>query len=112
MANFKALNQGDFLWVDLYPTQGHEQQGRRPVLVVSNDAFNRKCGGMIKVVSITNTMRKFPLHIPLPSNLPVHGMVKLEQERAIDLSYRAFEHVCHVPDDFMQEVLKLVRFTY
>jgi len=30
------------MWLaDLDPTRGHEQAGRRPVLVVSDDIFNR-----------------------------------------------------------------------
>lgn len=34
---------GDVLMVDLDPSKGHEQRKRRPVVVVSNDAFNRNC---------------------------------------------------------------------
>ena len=33
--------RGEIYLVSLDPTQGHEQQGRRPVLVVSPGAFNR-----------------------------------------------------------------------
>lgn len=112
MANFEAPKQGDILWVNLNPTQGHEQRGNRPVLVVSNDDFNELCGGMVKVVSITRTMRHFPLHLPLPEDLPIHGMVKLEQERAVDLSYRSFEYACHVPQDFMDKILQINNRTY
>lgn len=112
MANFEAPKQGDVLWVNLNPTQGHEQRGKRPVLVVSNDDFNKLCGGMVKVVSITSTMRRFPLHLSLPDNLPIHGMVKLEQERSVDLGYRGFEYTCHVPQDFMNKVLQVINRTY
>jgi mRNA interferase ChpB len=35
------VERGDIYLVSLDPTQGHEQQGRRPVLVVSPGAFNR-----------------------------------------------------------------------
>lgn len=112
MVEFIAPKQGDILWVNLNPTQGHEQRGRRPVLVVSNNDFNELCGGMVKVASITSTMRDFPLHIPIPDDMPIHGMVKLEQERSIDLSYRPFEYACHVSDSFMQKVLKIIKITY
>lgn len=76
MNRFQAPKQGDILWVNLNPTQGHEQQGKRPVLVVSNDDFNELCGGMVKIASITSTMRPFPLHVQVPAGLPIHGMVK------------------------------------
>lgn len=35
------VEQGDIYWADLDPTQGHEQRGRRPVLVLSRNEINR-----------------------------------------------------------------------
>ena len=35
------MRRGDIYLVALDPTEGHEQQGTRPVLVVSPDEFNR-----------------------------------------------------------------------
>ena len=35
------MRRGDIYLVSLDPTAGHEQQGTRPVLVVSPDEFNR-----------------------------------------------------------------------
>jgi mRNA interferase ChpB len=34
------VNRGDIYMVDLDPTKGREQRGRRPVLVISATAFN------------------------------------------------------------------------
>ena len=36
-----ALSRGDVCWARLAPRSGSEQQGRRPVVVVSHDGFNR-----------------------------------------------------------------------
>jgi mRNA interferase MazF len=36
-----AIQRGDIYFVDLNPTQGREQAGRRPVLVLSIDTINR-----------------------------------------------------------------------
>ncbi|HEX9731666.1 MAG TPA: type II toxin-antitoxin system PemK/MazF family toxin [Thermoanaerobaculia bacterium] len=36
-----AIRRGDIYFVDLNPTHGREQSGRRPVLVLSIDAINR-----------------------------------------------------------------------
>lgn len=33
--------QGDIVWINLDPQTGHEQAGRRPAMVISNDTFNR-----------------------------------------------------------------------
>jgi mRNA interferase MazF len=34
------MRRGDVFWADLSPRTGSEQQGKRPVLVLSHDAFN------------------------------------------------------------------------
>ena len=35
------MKRGEIWLVSLDPTLGHEQKGRRPVLIVSPEAFNR-----------------------------------------------------------------------
>ncbi len=88
---------GDVLMVDLDPSKGHEQRKRRPVVVVSNDAFNRNCT-LTVVAAISHGRGDFELHIPF-SPVPasdvsnggsgvVDGFVQLEQIRALDLSAR------------------------
>ena len=37
-----AIRRWDVRWADLDPTQGSEQRGRRPVLVISNDEYNKR----------------------------------------------------------------------
>ena len=38
------MKRGDVYWADLTPRSGSEQQGRRPVIVVSHDGFNETPG--------------------------------------------------------------------
>jgi mRNA interferase MazF len=38
------MNRGEIYWADLVPRSGAEQMGRRPVIVVSHDGFNRTPG--------------------------------------------------------------------
>lgn len=38
------MTRGDVYWADLVPRSGSEQTGRRPVVIVSHDAFNRTPG--------------------------------------------------------------------
>jgi mRNA-degrading endonuclease toxin of MazEF toxin-antitoxin module len=33
------MKRGEVYWADLVPRSGSEQQGRRPVIVISHDAF-------------------------------------------------------------------------
>ena len=44
-----AVLRGEIYWADLDPTQGSEQAGRRPVLVLSEDVFNARSGTVIAV---------------------------------------------------------------
>lgn len=59
--------------MDLNPTRGHEQAGRRPVLVVSEDLFNRGPAGLVIVLPMTSTLRNVPSHVPID---PPEGGVK------------------------------------
>ena len=54
------------VWVaDLDPVRGHEQAGRRPVLIVSVDSFNAGPAQLVYVVPLTRTDRGVPLHVAI-----------------------------------------------
>ncbi len=55
--------RGDIWLADLNPVRGHEQAGRRPVLVVSVDAFNAGRADLVIVIPITSTLRPIPFHV-------------------------------------------------
>lgn len=60
-----APNRGEIWWADLDPTRGHEQGGRRPVLVVSTTYFNHGPADLILVLPLTRTDRAIPIHVPI-----------------------------------------------
>ena len=79
--------RGDIIWADLNPTIGHEQAGKRPVLVLSHEVFNKRSGTVI-VVAITSRPQRagFPLTLELQkSNLPKHSWVKISQIRTLSV---------------------------
>ena len=39
--------RGEVRWADLNPTKGHEQSGLRPVLILSQNVFNKRSGTVI-----------------------------------------------------------------
>ena len=43
--------------------RGHEQAGRRPVLVVSVNQFNQSRADLVVIVPLTSTLRTLPLHV-------------------------------------------------
>ena len=60
-----APARGEVWLADLHPTRGHEQTGRRAVLVVSEDLFNRGPAGLVIVLPMTSTIRGVPSHVPV-----------------------------------------------
>lgn len=55
--------RGEIWLVDLNPIRGHEQAGKRPVLVVSADPFNMGPADLVVVVPLTTRKRGVPLHV-------------------------------------------------
>ncbi|MES4793379.1 MAG: hypothetical protein C4321_10765 [Chloroflexota bacterium] len=49
--------RGRYGWPTLIPFRGHEQGGRRPVLILSNSAFNRGAHGICLAAPLTRTDR-------------------------------------------------------
>jgi mRNA interferase MazF len=69
---------------------GHEQLGRRPVLVLSADAFNlagRAPWALVIVAPLTTRVRNIPLHVPIQppeGGLQYPSVVLVEQLYAAD----------------------------
>jgi mRNA interferase MazF len=98
------VKQGEIIKVDLSPTVGHEQSGYRPVVVVSND-FVLAQTNIVYVAPITNTIRKFPLHVELDNRTRTTGVILCEQVKAVDLNARKFTSLEQLPKDILAKVL-------
>jgi mRNA interferase MazF len=78
--------RGEIWLVDLNPTRGHEQAGRRPALIVSTDRFNRGAAGLVVAVPMTTRDRGVPLHVrvdPPEGGVRERSFVKCEDVRSI-----------------------------
>jgi mRNA interferase MazF len=63
------VKRGDVCWADLEPRSGSEQRGRRPVVVISHDAFNTVPGWRsVIVVPLTASGRQA---VRAPTVVPV-----------------------------------------
>lgn len=62
MQNLEPL-RGEVWQVNLNPTQGREQQGIRPALVVSANPFNKGAAELVVVVPLTSKAKGIPLHV-------------------------------------------------
>ena len=63
MATGPIPARGEIWLADLNPVRGHEQAGRRPVLVVSVDPFNQSRADLVVIIPITSTLRNIPFHV-------------------------------------------------
>ena len=103
----QKFNEGSIIFADFDPTMGHEQAGRRPAVVVSNDDYNRIMGLHI-VCPISNTDRDFPTHIKLDERTRTTGSIFCEHVRTLDLSKRNPKYVEDVPEDIFDEVKEII----
>lgn len=100
------MRRGDVYMVDLEPTQGREQRGHRPVVIVSPDAFNRATGLPV-ILPITNGgdfARRLGFAVPL-SGTRTTGSVRCDQPHVLDLNARNGRKVESLPDAIMDEIL-------
>lgn len=82
---------GDIIKIDMSPAKGHEQQGYRPAIVVSEETVHKETD-LIWVLPITNTNKGYPTHVPVngrTKNNTTTGYVLCEKIKAIDPLARA-----------------------
>ena len=99
--------KGDLITLTFDPQAGHEQRGRRPALVVSNDLFNRHTGLAI-VCPITNTNRGFPFHLPVPTTSSLTGFVMVEQVKSVDYAMRRARLIEQAPVELIDDVIDMI----
>jgi mRNA interferase MazF len=82
-----SLLRGDIVWADLDPTIGNEQQGRRPILILSHDVFNERSGTVIAIALTSQEPSvEFPLTLELSSKkLPKRSWAKISQIRTLSV---------------------------
>lgn len=102
-----VVSQGDIIILDFNPTQGHEQQGKRPAIVISNDILNQH-SSLIMVAPITNTDKKHPFHVPLDSRTQTTGVILCDQVKMLDLDARHATIKEKAPEEIIDEVVSLI----
>jgi len=96
--------RGDAVWITLNPQAGHEQAGRRPAVVLSPSAYNKKVGLAI-LCPITNQVKGYPFEVALPEGLEVTGVILSDQVKSLDWKVRQAELISRLPGEVVLEVL-------
>jgi mRNA interferase MazF len=99
--------QGDIILLQFDPQAGHEQRGRRPAFVASNNTFNQFTK-MAIVCPITNTNKGFPLHVPLDERTRTTGVIMCEQAKSLDILARKASLIEKAPQDIVKEVTDIL----
>jgi mRNA-degrading endonuclease toxin of MazEF toxin-antitoxin module len=102
------MKRGEIWLVGLDPTHGHEQKGRRPVLIVSLEAFNRvtKVPVVVPITRGGSFARTAGFAVSLDgAGTKTTGVIRCDQPRALDLGARGGEKLERVPETIVNEVL-------
>ena len=105
------MKRGEIWLVNLDPTSGNEQKGRRPVFIISPEAFNRvtKVPVVLPISTGGSFARTAGFAVPLTgSGTQTTGVVRCDQPRALDLAARDGKRLECAPDAVVDEVLAKV----
>jgi mRNA interferase MazF len=100
-------SRGDVVWLSFTPQAGHEQAGRRPALVLSPAAYNRRVG-LALLCPIASRSKGYPFDVSVPEGFAVSGVVLSDQIRSLDWRARRAELAGRLPDEIIARVRGLV----
>ncbi len=106
MVNSCIPKQKDIVFLDFTPTKGHEQKGRRPAIVISNDTFNKNTK-MVILCPITSNNSYFPTHYLLKDFKKIKGSVLCEHIRSIDYEIRNLKFIEKASHEDFENIIYL-----
>lgn len=102
------MKRGEIWLVDLEPTKGKEQQGKRPVLIVSPSAFNAKFAALVCPISGGGNAARFAgFAVSLSrTGLKTDGVILCHQLRVLDVKARGGKRLEAAPEFIVTQVLE------
>ena len=97
--------RGDLIWITLDPQAGHEQAGRRPVVVLSPATYNGKVG-LALLCPVTGQIKGYPFEVQIPGGLAITGVILADQVKSLDWHSRQAEFAGALPAATVAEVLR------
>jgi mRNA interferase ChpB len=103
------MKRGDIYLVTLDPIFGDEQQGQRPVVIVSPTAFNDATDlpVVLPITSGREFVRRIGFTVPI-TGIKRTGVVRCDQPRVLDIAARGGRKVEALPAEILEEVLARV----
>lgn len=82
-------DEADIVWMNFTPQSGHEQAGRRPAVVLSPKAYNKRAG-LLVCVPVTGRIKGYPFEVVL-SGAGAAGAALADQIKSLDWQVRQAE---------------------
>lgn len=103
------MKRGDIYMVSLNPTQGREQQGHRPVLIVSPTQFNAatKLPVVLPITNGGDCARRIGFAVEI-TGIKTTGLIRCDQPRVLDIAERGGRKVDTLPAALLDDVLARV----
>ena len=93
---------GDIVWLNFTPQTGHEQAGRRSIVVLSPKVYNSKTG-LLVCVPITSQIKGYPFEVLL-SGAEVSGAALADQVKNLDWRSRQARYKGKISISKIQEI--------
>jgi mRNA interferase MazF len=100
-------DKGDIIWIDLDPTKGREQQGRRPALVLTPRSYNERAKRCV-LCPITSHARDYPFEIPIPTGHAITGTILADQVRSLSWPERYAKFAMTAPADVLEDTCEKI----
>lgn len=98
--------RGDIIWLVLDPRTGHEQSGRRPVLVLSPRLFTERTG-LAVICPVTTRAKGLPFEIAL-KRTKTEGAVLPIHVRSVDVIARKAKFIEKAPPSILTRTVQSV----
>ena len=96
-------DRGDIVWLNFDPGSGHEQQGKRPAVVISPREYNRKTGlGLF--CPITSKIKNYPFEVNIKT-AKIAGVVLADQIKSLDWKIRNIEFIAQETSEKIEEII-------
>lgn len=103
MAKVKYIpNQGDIVWLNLDPVSGHEQGGRRPVLVITKEVYSKSTNCFL-MCPLTTKKKGYLTEVSCVV-LGENSIILSDQIRCVDFTKRNMKYIATVSQEIMLEV--------
>ena len=100
-------DRGDIVWLDFTPQTGREQHGKRPAIVLSPQAYNKKTR-LALFCPVTTKRKGYPFEVFIEAG-KINGVVLSDQVKSLDWQQRGAEFIVKATEDELNEIINKLK---